>query len=414
MLGRRSKIDWTAAIHREAEKYGHTVYKITSSLGKSPTRRSYVLWSCNLHPDGGKHSFSKEDSKLKDLLAKNIMTSSEIEDLISMYPGEQFYVPRVDEYVKYSGTQRTACCVMLLHKNRAEDGYVVFQNLLKKRGAHYKTTYTLQIGPTQYKGKHIKCLIKCDAHKRTFSYSMQSLNYSTSCPCLECRIDPAHKNVSVDIVKNRPANLAGRVRRDSGKVKAKYNNTCALSNSTIDLHYHHLDGRDFYTELQDVWQHNGICVAGTIHRDYHNVFLLQYSLVAKEYSEVRLDPSDCDANLSNITTVKAEDPDFEANNAEVSRYTFLEYLKFLIFDIKRRQSTYVNTLNQRMSLEQAPQLVNSVGGHSGKITLDVLEAAIKAYCNEYKGENWALSARKDILFANDQELWEKVDALYNT
>jgi hypothetical protein len=383
-----SKVDWTSAINQEAKKYGHTLYKITSSLGKSPTRRSYILWSCNFHPDGGKNSFSLEEPKLKDFLARGIMTSSEIEDLISMYPGEQFYASRADEYSKkYSKKERTVCCRKELHENRTQAGYIVFQNLLNKRGAHYKTKYTLQIGPTQYKGKHIKCLIKCEAHKRTFSYSMQSLNYSTSCPCPACRIDPAHKNVSVDIVKNRPANLAGRVRRHSGKVKAKYNNTCALSNSTIDLHYHHLDGRNFYTELQDFWQHNGICLAGTIHRDYHNVFLLQYSLIAKEYSEVRLDPRDCDTNLSNITTVKAEDPDFEDNNAEVSRYTFLEYLKFLIFDIKRRQSTYVNALNQRMLLEQAPQLVNSVDSHSGKITLDVLEEAIKAYCNEYKGDN---------------------------
>jgi hypothetical protein len=38
-----------------------------------------------------------------------------------------------------------------------------------------------------------------------------------------------------------------------------------------------------------------------------------------------------------------------------------------------------------------------------------LKNAYKQYCSEYKGSNWVLSNRTDILFANDTSLWDKVD-----
>ena len=38
------------------------------------------------------------------------------------------------------------------------------------------------------------------------------------------------------------------------------------------------------------------------------------------------------------------------------------------------------------------------------------KTAIEKYCREYKGENWVLSNRTDILFANNPTLWAKVDA----
>ena len=94
----------------------------------------------------------------------------------------------------------------------------------------------------------------------------------------------------------------------------------------------------------------------------------------------------------------------------MSRYTFLEYLRFLIFDIKSNNSQYVNTLNQKMASEHRKINPSSPSfGELGKITLETLEKAIKKYRVEFVGNNWALSSRKDIFFANNIELWNEVE-----
>lgn len=311
----------------------------------------------------------------------------------------------MDLYLK--SPPRKICCREKLHGDRSLTGFNIFLNLLKERGEHYNTTYTLLIKPSEYHGKHIKYPIRCEAHQRIFSYSMQNLNSIVSCPCLECRKDPKHKNVSVDIVKRRNNGRLGQVLRHSNKIKEKYKNTCALSNSTFELHAHHLDGQDFYTETQNSWEHNGICLCGPIHRDYHNNFLINFSIIKKEYQAYILDP----AEQSFKVPLENQNPDFSLEGAEVSRYTFLEYLRFLKFDLKKNQSKYVNALNERMTLryrELVPD--NSTGERLGQITLEQIEKATQQFCNEYKGNNWALADRQDIPFANDPKLWEKVDA----
>jgi hypothetical protein len=302
------------------------------------------------------------------------------------------------------------CCREQLHGTRILVGFEIFENLLASRGAHYKTKYTLQISAADYKGKRVKHPIKCESHEITFQYSMQDLNYITSCPCPMCRIDPNHKNGSVDIIKRRNAGRPGQVIRHASRVKAKYNYTCALSHSTFDLQHHHLDGQDFYTETQLLWESNGICLCGTIHRDYHYNFLLNHSIIAKEYSKDTFDPSTPCAEYT-IETTNPNNPDLSLAGAEVSRYTFLEYLKFLKYDIKVRNSFYVNFLNKKMAFEHSSINPSDSGfGTLGKITLERLEIAIQKFCAEYKDQNWKLAGRKDIPYANDRVLWTKVDA----
>lgn len=217
---------------------------------------------------------------------------------------------------------------------------------------------------------------------------MQNLNYMTSCPCSMCRIDKNHKNKSVEIVKKRNAGRFGLIRRHSLKVKEKYSFKCAVSNSTFDLHYHHLDGQDFYTKTQNLLEFNGICLCGPIHRDYHFNFLLNYSIIAKYYKVNSIPPG-----------------------AEVSRYTWLEYLKFFKFDIKVKKSSYINCLNQSCLVEQSKIPLSDLrfGGYE-TITLEKLEKAIQKFCLEYKGQNYKLSEFSDIPYANDLLLWNKVDS----
>ena len=133
--------------------------------------------------------------------------------------------------------------------------------------------------------------------------------------------------------------------RHASRVKEKYNYACALSNSTFDLQHHHLDGLlfDFYTETQLLWEFNGICLCSTIHRDYHFNFLLNHSIIAKEYSKDIFDPS------VSMETTNLNNPDLSFAGAEVSRETFLEYLRFLKYDIKVRNSFYLNVLNEKMA-----------------------------------------------------------------
>jgi hypothetical protein len=67
----------------------------------------------------------------------------------------------------------------------------------------------------------------------------------------------------------------------------------------------------------------------------------------------------------------------------------------------------VNNLNQKIkSVHSSLGLPDS---SLGQITLNQLEIAIDKYCREYKGDNWALSNQTDIPFANDFQLWAKVD-----
>lgn len=402
---------WLELVDSEKTKWGHCIYKVT---GK-PTRRSFVLWSCTHHPNGGKNVFIEDDSVLKDLKKKNLISSKELDELIQTYPGEQFYASRIDDYLKCytKKQQRMVCCREKLHGTRTLVGFEIFQNLLASRGAHYKTNYTLQIDAADYKGKHVKYPIKCESHDTTFQYSMQDLNYITSCPCPLCRIDPNHKNRSVDIIKRRNTGRPGQVSRHASRVKAKYNYTCALSHSTFDLQSHHLDGQDFYTETQLLWESNGICLCGTIHRDYHFNFLLNHSIIAKEYSKntfhLDLSPPCSESQKTNLNN-----PDLFLAGAEVSRYTFLEYLKFLKYDIKVKNSSYINVLNKKITLEHGSiNPSDSRFGTLGKITLERLEICIQKFCAEYKGENWRLAERKDIPYANDGNLWTKVDEEWN-
>nr|YP_007890151.1 putative site-specific DNA endonuclease [Pleodorina starrii]YP_007890195.1 putative site-specific DNA endonuclease [Pleodorina starrii]AFY64422.1 putative site-specific DNA endonuclease [Pleodorina starrii]AFY64463.1 putative site-specific DNA endonuclease [Pleodorina starrii] len=397
---------WLPKIKTQAQKWDHVIYGITGCV---PTRRSEVLWSCSKHPDTGSGIFQHGDQILMKLLAdkKHGLTETEIQDLIMTYPGQAFYATRMDLYLK----NRTICCRPKLYSNRKKEGYKIFQNLLAKRGDHYNTKYTLLINATDYPGKHYKIPIKCEIHNLVVQYSMHELNTITSCPCPLCRKDPNHKNVAVDIVKRRNAGRLGQVIRHAQRVKEKYKHTCALSNSKYNLQHHHLDGQDFYPETRLVWEHNGICLCSTVHLDYHNNFLKIHSLIATKYSNVTFSLNKDELiNVEDNQEIDSSNPDFSLGGAEVSRYTFLEYLRFLIFDIKSNNSQYVNTLNQKMASEHRKINPSSPSfGELGKITLETLEKAIKKYRVEFVGNNWALSSRKDIFFANNIELWNEVE-----
>lgn len=400
------KRDWQKLIDTDAKKWNHRIMKVT---GAKPSKRSIVIWSCNNHPESGMYVFSSDEPKLEDLFAKGKLSKAEIEELLSLYPGEPFYASKMEEYTKiYAKSPRTTCCREKLHSGRTVGGYSLFQKFLNERGKHYRTSYKLLISPNEYKGKHEKCPIKCEVHDEVFYYSMQALNYNTSCPCSKCRVDPKHKNVCVDIVKKRNAGRPGQVIRHASRVKPKYNNICALTNSNVLLQHHHVDGQDFYFETQLDWQNNGISLNATVHRDYHWNFLPNVSVISKEYSKEALDPTD----LANEGLLEdgSINPDLSLNGAEVSRYTFLEYLRFLIFDIQKKKSSYVNALNKRIEADyfsSNEEKSNSVV--VGQITLKSLEIAISKFSAEYKGENWALAKRNDIPNANNSVLWAKVD-----
>lgn len=205
---------WTPRVIEQAKKWNHIVYAITGSI---PTRRSKVLWSCLNHPEYGNYFFTEDDSKLKEFTndEENGLTQDNILNLISRFPGQAFYASRMDEYIR----TKTTCCRTQLYNIRKEEGYQIFEKLLGERGKHYKTTYTLLTNVKDYKGKLNKVKIKCESHNNIFEYSMQDLNFNTSCPCPLCRQDPAHKNVAVDIIKMRNAGRPGQVIRHASKVK---------------------------------------------------------------------------------------------------------------------------------------------------------------------------------------------------
>ncbi len=96
----------------------------------------------------------------------------------------------------------------------------------------------------------------------------------------------------------------------------------------------------------------------------------------------------------------------------------------MISDIKNNNSVYVNALNNKITLDYnkidvsifSLELESTVADNTSsnfnpaKITLNQLENAKKEFCAEYKGNNWALSGCQDIPYANDLNLWEKVDS----
>lgn len=362
-----------------------------------------------------------------------ILSPEQVGNLIKNYPNRKFYASRMDEYTKkyvpkntkltQSVSSRTTCCHAQYLDDLSQEGYEIFVKLLADRGAHYKTTYTLMVPlfmgeahSQQYKGKRKKHLIKCEAHNQTFSYSMMALNTITSCPCPECRVDPKHKNICVDIVKKRNAGREGLVIRHASRVKAKYNNTCALSGQNFDLQHHHVDGQDFYENLKLFWDCNGICLCAIIHRNYHNEFLRKHSCIAKQYEAYE------DSNTLNQEYPLEEEkgknnPDFSFEGPEVSRYTFLEFLKFLEYDLKTNGG-YVQALNTRL-IEEQKELSKLSSGQKkenaivGKITLESVKSSIKAFCDSYKGENWVFATKEGIPFANDRDLWDKVDNSWN-
>ncbi len=84
-------------VKTDSKKWNHIIYKIT---GNTPTRRSYILWSCLNHQEGDRQSctFVMEDPQLTKFRKKKVMSSTEVDELISAYPGQQFYCSGMDEY----------------------------------------------------------------------------------------------------------------------------------------------------------------------------------------------------------------------------------------------------------------------------------------------------------------------------
>jgi hypothetical protein len=135
--------------------------------------------------------------------------------------------------------------------------------------------------------------------------------------------------------------------------------------------------------------------------------LLNHSIIVPFYSDNIIQPEQ-----QNV--IDQDDPDLDLNGAEVSRYTFFEYLRFLVYDIKSNNSQYVNTLNRKMKQKYSVLVdkLEASGPSYGElegITLQKLETALEQFSLEYKGKNWALWYREDIPYANNTLLWQKVD-----
>lgn len=114
---------WKKSVLVEANKWGHKIYKITGTV---PTRRSIIFWSCTNHPNAGKNKFIKEDKVLKKYFETNILSQTELHQLLLMYPEKNFFASRMDEYLKLYKKSRTVCCVEKLHNNRKNKGFEIF------------------------------------------------------------------------------------------------------------------------------------------------------------------------------------------------------------------------------------------------------------------------------------------------
>lgn len=197
--------NWEQQIQEYAIQWNHKIYKITTQNGKI-TRRCLVMWSCQNHPEAGVYKFPENVGIFQNfLIEKNIIESFSEEEIfffVENYKGKTFYATRLDEYLRNSKKQpRTNCCAYGYVLQKKIGGYETFRTLLDRRGAHYNTTYTLLTPQENYKNKNTKCLIKCESHNEIVGYLLVALQGFTSCPCPKCRIDPNHKNRSVDRVR---------------------------------------------------------------------------------------------------------------------------------------------------------------------------------------------------------------------
>lgn len=236
---------------------------------------------------------------------------------------------------------------------------------------------------------------------------MKDLNTITSCPCSQCRSSLTNKNISVLIVKRRNGGREGQFIRHAKAVKKKFMNQCFLSNSTFDLHYHHLDGQDYYVETAKNWDAVSICLNATIHRDYHNNFLPNVSKIKKEYEKTTLPFSPQTPNF--VLALKGEEARQDFEGAEVSRYTFLEYLRFLLYEKKSKKSDYIAALEKKMQNDFSRNQNLRKPGNIFSFTEEKLSFAFEQYKKSFQGENWSLASDSTIPFANNQELWKKVE-----
>lgn len=403
-------INWKQKVLDSAKQWNHTIYKITTINGKI-ARRSLLFWSCRNHPNGGSKVFGSI-TEFRGFLEENLITDftqEEIKQLFTHQNTQKFYGTRMDLYLNPRGYGdvglRKHCCEKGYKEQRKEIGYEALLELLKKRGQHYNTVYTLLFSKEEYKNKYEKCLIRCESHGEVFEYGLMALQGFTSCPCPVCRKDPNHKNRAVESVK-KINGRSGRGTRHRSRVLQKYGNVCFLSESSFQLHFHHLDSQDYYTSLSNLWEVNGIPLCGVVHRNYHYVFLKKYSLVKNEYS--------CSIFSHQTSEEKKQNPDCSLEGIEVSRYTFCEFLRFLIYDIQTN-GTYVSDLNKQIEKEHEIFVKKNPQKNTlwKPITLDKTIHALEKFCAEYKGENWAMAENSEIPFANNPELWRKVENSWN-
>jgi len=132
--------------------------------------------------------------------------------------------------------------------------------------------------------------------------------------------------------------------------------------------------------------------------------------ISKQYSSIELDLLDSFKEGLFLFDENNNNPNLNLQNANVSRYTFLEYLRFLIFNIQKEDSSYVNALNAQILVDYSSTVPKSADADIvGQITLELLKKATEEFSAEYKGNNWALAGRNDIFNANNSDLWAKVD-----
>lgn len=202
----KQNVDWAQRVSDYSLKSNHTIFKITKL-----NRRGFVLWNCNVHIDNDNRShkiFKPTQESLMKLVQNNELTQQELNELISKHENKYFYCTRMDQYLKQD---RKSCCEAGDLTSKQSKGFELFSQLLSDRGKHYKTTYNLLLLPQDYQGKYKKYPIRCESHGVTMNYSMQELNYNTSCPCDGCRKDPKHKNVAVPIILLRNSGREGQV-----------------------------------------------------------------------------------------------------------------------------------------------------------------------------------------------------------